>query len=114
MELVDFGPRGVLGREPGSHAFEGFAQIEDLGEVSFGQLAHHQTGRRGVDQAFGLELAQRFAHRRAADVKIVSQRVATQPVAWGKLAVEDASPQRSVDRVGRGADVPGAFQLSAT
>ena len=102
-DFRDFGRRRVFRRKPRRHALERLAHVEQLGQILFAERAHDQAGARSRDESFGLELAQGFAHRRAADVQLIGQRVAAQPLARRQVALQDAVPQRLIDRVGGGA-----------
>ena len=51
------------------------------------------------DKPFGFELAQGFAHRRAAHPQLTGQGVAAQPLTWREGAVHDGLPKRPVHRL---------------
>ena len=79
-KLAQLGVAGALGGEPRGQALDGgpdHHHFEDLGLA----LAHHEHAAAGdgADQAFLLEIAQRFADRGAADAEFLAELALVEP-----------------------------------
>ncbi|MNN17753.1 hypothetical protein D3C81_1309470 [compost metagenome] len=77
-------------RLPHGFGFEQDAQLVGFGSITLNQWRNHCTFMRSNAQQFlGFELAQRFAHRHAADTEKVGQILLAQRRATGQTTVED-------------------------
>ena len=73
-----------------------------IGGVGRRDLGHHRAAMgKEIDQRLGLELAQRLAHRLAADAEGGGELLLAQRHAAGQRAAEDALAQRAFDILGR-------------